>query len=823
MKLIRLIASPVMMYLLAGVYALALAAATFVENSQGAAVAREYFYYAPWFIGLQLLQAINLLSMFLQGNYFRRISKGSLIFHGAFLFIWLGAAVTHYMGVTGIMHIREGETVNSMMKEEGTGLEDAGTGMKTASLPFSVTLNDFRLQRYPGSHSPMSYESDLIIKQEDQSPREATIRMNKVIEVEGYRLFQSSFDKDEQGTILSVSYDRPGMQLTYTGYFLLFTGFVLTLFSKKSRFGRLCKELGEMKKNAPLCLFLFLGLSGGISGVQTMQAQQPCVSSGHAEKFGRLVVLNPNGRLEPVNSYTSAILRKLHGADKLNSITSDQFFLNLLAFPEEWGAYPFIKVDNKEILKRFGRNGKYIAWQDVFDADGHYVLTDEVNAIYSKPASERKRLDSDLLKLDESVNIIYRIMQHQLLPLFPDEKDKQGKWYSAGDPLTVFQGKDSLTVFQGKDSLFVSKIMDWYIYELVNGARSGNWKEADKITDMINIFQQAKSKTPAIDNRKVKAELLYNHLNLFFWCRLAYLILGGLLLFIACGQMIADFKWGKRLSSVLVIFLTGAFLVHTAGVGLRWYICGHAPWTNAYESMVCTSWMLVGSGLLFARRFPTLPALAGLLGGILLFVAGLNHLNPEITPLIPVLQSYWLMSHVAIIMIGYVFFTLCALTGLFNLVLMLLLSSSNRARLSFRIRELTLLNELAMILGLFFMTAGTFLGAIWANVSWGRYWGWDPKETWALISIVVYALVLHIRFVPLLKGKTNWCFNLLSVVAILSVMMTWFGVNYYLSGLHSYGKTDGGDLMLWIWGGGLVAVLGLALFARKRGKSDCHH
>ena len=802
MKLIRLIASPLSMYLLAGLYALILATATFVENSQGAAVARQYFYYAPWFIGLQLLQAVNLVSMFLQGNYFKRISAGSLIFHGAFLFIWLGAAATHYVGVTGILHIREGETVDHMMKDEGMGME-------YAALPFSVTLNDFRLERYRGSNSPMSYESDLVIRQENEAPRQATVRMNKVIEVEGYRLFQSSFDKDEHGTVLSVSYDRAGMRLTYIGYFLLFTGFMLTLFSKKSRFGRLCKELGEMKKKAPLGMLLFVGLSGGFSGVQTMQAQQPCVSSGHAEKFGSLVVLNPNGRLEPANSYTSAILRKLHGADKLNSITSDQFFLNLLAFPEEWGAYPFIKVENKEILQRFGRSGKYIAWHDVFDEDGNYILTDEVNALYSKPASERKRFDTDLLKLDESVNIIYRIMQHQLLPLFPDENDTEGKWYSAGD---------SLTVFQGKDSLFVSKIMDWYIYELGNGTRSGNWKEADKIVEMINIFQQAKSKSAAIDNRKVKAELLYNRLDLFFWCRLAYLILGGLLLFIACGEMIADFRWGKTLSRLLVLFLVAAFLAHTAGVGLRWYICGHAPWANAYESMVSTSWMLAGCGLLFARRFPVIPALAGLLGGILLFVAGLNHLNPEITPLIPVLQSYWLMSHVAIIMIGYVFFALCALTGLFNLVLMSLLSSANRARLSFRIRELTLLNELAMILGLFFMTAGTFLGAIWANVSWGRYWGWDPKETWALISIVVYALVLHIRFVPLLKGKTNWCFNLLSVVAILSVMMTWFGVNYYLSGLHSYGKTDGGDLMLWIWGAGLAAVLVLALFARRRGK-----
>ena len=799
MKLIRLIASPVLMYVLAGLYALILAAATFLENSYGPAAAREHFYYAPWFILLQLLQAVNLLAMFLQGSYFKRISKGSLIFHGAFVFIWLGAAVTHYVGVTGIMHIREGETVSSMMRDEGAG-------MGNASLPFSVTLDDFRLQRYPGSHSPMSYESDLVIKKGDEAPVQATVRMNKVIDIDGYRLFQSSFDPDEQGTILSVSYDRPGMQLTYIGYFLLFAGFVLTLFSKKSRFGRLRRELGEMKKNMPYCVLFLLALSG-VAGGQTVHAQQPCVSSQHAGKFGSLVVLNPNGRLEPVNSYTSAILRKLYGADKLNGINSDQFFLNLLSFPDEWGAYPFIKVDNKELLQRFGRSGKYIAWEDVFDSEGNYILTDEVNDIYAKPASERKRMDSDLLKLDESVNIVYRIMQHQLLPLFPDENDAQGKWYSAGDELNVFQGKDSL---------FVSKIMDWYIYELGNGVRSGNWEEADKIVGMMNIFQQAKSKTPAIDNQRVKAELLYNQLNLFFWCRLAYLILGGILLFIACGEIIADFKWGKKVCGILIALLVIAFLAHTSGVLLRWYISGRAPWANAYESMICTSWMLVGGGLLFARRFRILPALAGLLGGIMLFVAGLNHLNPEITPLVPVLQSYWLMSHVAIIMIGYVFFALCALTGLFNLILMSLLSATNRVKLQFRIREFTLLNEMAMILGLFFMTAGTFLGAIWANVSWGRYWGWDPKETWALISIVVYALVLHIRFIPLLKGKTTWCFNLLSVVAILSVIMTWFGVNYYLSGLHSYGKTEGGDLLLWIWGAGLCVVLALGLFARRR-------
>lgn len=780
MKLIRLIASPILMYVLAGLYALILAIATFVENAYGPAVARESFYYAPWFILLQLLQAVNLLAMFLQGRSFKRVSKGSLMFHGAFLFIWLGAAVTHYVGVTGVMHIREGETADSMMKDG-----EAGPG--NAALPFSVTLDDFRLKRYPGSNSPMSYESDLVIRKEGEAPQAATVSMNKVINVDGYRLFQSSFDADEQGTVLSVSYDRPGMQLTYTGYFLMFAGFVLTLFSSKSRFGRLRKEL------------FMLVLLGGFSAPtlnaqqqassfaqrQSSSTSQPCVPLHHAKKFGSLVVLNPNGRLEPVNSYTSSILRKLHGADKLKlrvadksyTVGPDQFFLNLLAFPDEWGAYPFIKLENEKLLQRFGRSDPYIAWQDVFDADGNYLLTDEVNAIYAKPASERKRSESDLLKLDESVNIVYRIMQQQLLPLFPVENDTQGKWSSSGDDLSVYEGKDSL---------FVSKIMDWYLYELGHDVHSGDWKEADKIVDMMNTFQQAKAKTPAIDNRKVKAELLYNQLNLFFWCRLAYLIFGGILLFITCGEIFVDFKWGKRVGTILIALLVIAFLAHTSGVLLRWYISGRAPWANAYESMVCTSWMLVGGGLLFACRFRILPALSGILGGIMLFVAGLNHMNPSITPLVPVLQSYWLMSHVAVIMVGYVFFALCALTGLFNLVLMSLTNAANRTKLQSRIREFTMLNEMAMILGLFFMTAGTFLGAIWANVSWGRYWGWDPKETWALISIVVYALVLHIRFIPLLKGKTTLCFNLLSVVAILSILMTWFGVNYFLSGLHSY-------------------------------------
>lgn len=804
MKLIRLLSSSVVMYILAGFYALVLALATFLENSYGSGVVREYFYYAPWFILLQLLQVFNLLGMFLWSDYFKKVNKGSLLFHGAFLFIWLGAACTHYLGETGIMHIREGETTELMMLDDGNGKMD---------LPFSVTLEKFRLQRYSGSNSPMSYESDLIIrKKSDNIPLEATIRMNKVIEVDGYRLFQSSFDKDEQGTVLSVSYDRPGMQITYTGYFMLFVGFLVVLFSKNSRFGRLRRQLAEMNAKVPFVLFVFFLACIGQS-VYAQDSSISTVSASHADKFGHLLVLNPNGRLEPVNTYTSTILRKLSGKDQWGKFTSDQFFLNLLVYPQVWIKQPFIKVANKEIFHKLGKMGdyqgkagEYLAWQDVFDAQGVYLLSEEVNRIYEKPLSARTRLDSDLLKLDESINIVYRMMERQLLPLFPDENDATGKWYSAGDDLSAFHGKDSL---------FVSKIMNWYISELQEAGKSGNWTEADKIRDMIGVYQHAKNKGVELSEKKINAELFYNRADLYLWCKLVYLIAGGILLLLVAAEWFTNVTHTRKYGIFLVILLGVAFAVHTGGLGLRWYIAGHAPWSNAYESMIFTSWMLVGCGLLFARRFRVLVALAALLGGIMLFVAGLNHMNPEITPLVPVLQSYWLLAHVAIIMIGYVFFAICALIGLLNLLLMTLLTPVNAKKLHFRIQELTVLNEMAMIVGLFFMTAGTFLGAIWANVSWGRYWGWDPKEAWALISVVMYALVLHLRFLPLLKGKIVWCFNFLSVISILSVLMTWFGVNYYLSGLHSYGKSDG-DLSLWMWAGGFALVVALALIARKR-------
>lgn len=752
-------------YILLFIYIVLMALATFSPLN----VATLHIYHSWWFIGLEGVLAVCLSVMLVSGGWFRRRNRGGILLHLAFIVILAGAAITHFFGFEGIVHLREGEQTNFMLVNDQQG---------RYSLPFDIKLDDFRIQRYPGSGSPSSYESDLEIIQEGVA-RKVTVGMNRVSNIDGFRIFQTSFDKDEQGTVLTVNYDCPGMQVTYLGYLLLLAGMVWTLFDKNSRFRYLSRQLkavGNGKKAVLSVAFLFCLLSEG--------GAMPQVPVEHAAKFGQLAVQNPKGRIEPANTWTSAILRKLYQGEQFRGINADQFFLGLLVFPEEWQKLPFIRVKNKVLAEKLGKQGGYISYQDVFDSRGNYILAGEVEAAYAKSSADRNGYENDLLKLDECVNIVFRIMRGQLLPLFPQEQNTQGKWFSAGDDLSGFQGKDSL---------FVSRIMVWYTDEVSAGLKSGKWQEADKVLDMINTYQQAKNRIIPVDPTRLRMELLYNKLSVFSWSRTLYLIFGGLLLFVVFMSLLKNLWRGMWLCRILTGIVCCIFAWHTLGLGLRWYISGYAPWSNSYESMVFVAWVIVLAGLIFARRFYVLPALAALLAGVLLFVSGLNRMNPEITPLVPVLQSYWLMLHVAVIMTGYGFFAICGLTGLFNLSLMAGRTSGSREKFNLIVRNLTLLNEMAMIVGLIFMTAGTFLGAVWANEAWGRYWGWDPKETWALISIIVYALVSHLYIFFRMKRLTYW-FNLLSVLSLGVIIMTYFGVNYYLSGLHSYGKSEAGLL-----------------------------
>lgn len=799
---------------LLAVYALGLAIATFIEKAHGTPVAKMLVYYNPVFFFLQLLLVVNFIAALVEHQLIKKRKWGFIFIHGAFVVILLGALISHVFGEEGTLHLREGESSNKM--EVRT---NRAAGFHT--FPFKVELVKFKMTRYPGSESPSAYESEVLVHVDGKTERHL-IFMNNVLDVKGYRFFQASFDRDEKGTILSVNKDVAGRNVTYAGYFFLTLGFVLCLVEPKSRFRQLARRLKKTHGKAALTAILLLaGLAGAKAESPSMldAVLKFSVPAEHAARFGALPMQSFNGRMMPVNTFSSEVLRKLYKEEKIGNLNSDQFLISLLAMSDMWMRVPFIKMANKEIANRYGLTLGYSSYLEAFDGNGRYKLQEALEEAYHKMPAERNKMDKDLMALDEQLNIINQLISHQMLNLFPLENDPNHKWHSAGDDLSVYSGQDSL---------FVSRIMDWYVMEVQNGLKDGNWEEADKVLGMISTYQLAKNKTLDINPKKIEAELKYNQWDVFRQCKKVYLILGGLLLVLAFISMFRKEKWMGVATALLAAGVVLGFIVHITGMGFRWYIAGYAPWSNAYETMIYVSLATVFAGLLFIRRSPVTFALATLFGGIILFVSGLNWMNPQISPLVPVLKSPWLMFHVAVIVAAYGFFGISCLIGITNQCLMAFgrstqdaVRSTGEKRTAYcvlhpAVHELSLVNEMSLIIGLALMTVGTFLGAVWANESWGRYWGWDPKETWALITVIVYAIVLHLRLIK--KWDNEWLLNVSSVVAFASVLMTYFGVNYFLSGMHSYGQNDNmGGIFMYMYIALAVVVL-LAVLSYKRTK-----
>ena len=742
------------------IYAFGLAVATFIEKYHGTAAAKAMVYYSPLFFLLQFLLVVNFIAATLKHQYLKRGKWGLMLTHFAFIVILLGALTSFLFGEEGILHLREGETSDRIAVRTSDN-----TTFHT--LPFSVELKKFTLTRYPGSASPSSYESEVIVHV-DGKDREERIFMNNVLDVKGYRFFQASYDQDEHGTILSVNRDVAGRNITYTGYLLLLIGLILCLVGKDSRFMRQSRRLKELRKatGVTVVLLALLAVSMQVEAKEKTSpmldaVQKYAVSPEHAARFGALPVQSGNGRMMPVNTFSS------------------EFLLSLLAMPDMWMRIPFIALSNPELAARYGLTDGECAYIQVFDDNGNYKLQEKLEEAYNKMPAQRTRFDKDLMKLDEQLNIFHQLINYQMLNLFPKEDDPNHKWYAPGDDLSAFSGKDSM---------FVSRIFEWYLGEVQEALKSGDWAKADEVVGMIDTYQQAKNKTLDISPKRMQTELKYNRMDVFRYCKIGYLVLGGLLLVLSFAMLFRRSRWMK-----VAVWLTGigvlvVFHYHMFGMGMRWYIGGYAPWSNSYETMVYVGWATVLAGLLFVRRSTITLALATLFGGIILFVSGLNWMDPEINPLVPVLKSPWLMFHVAVIVAAYGFFGISCLIGLTDMVMMSIAGKKNKEILKARITELSIVSEMALWIGLALMTVGTFLGAVWANESWGRYWGWDPKETWALITMVVYAVVTHLHLVKRLYSL--WLFNLASVVAFASVLMTFFGVNYFLSGMHSYGQND---------------------------------
>ena len=660
-------------------------------------------------------------------------------------------------------------------------------------LPFAIRLNDFIAEKYPGTEkSYSSFMSKVTVQ--DESSFDYDIYMNNILNHKGYRFFQASFDPDEKGTVLSVNNDFWGTFITYLGYIFLYVSMIGIFFYGKTRFKNLSNSLNKLNsKGIPLTIFFVFifgidlsaqdrtfSLESNFNYDSLIQVNK--VSKSHASRFGQILIQDVGGRMKPVNTFSSELIRKVSKRDNYKSLNSDQILISIMQAPVLWYNVPiiYLKRGNDSIRKIIGLadDQKYASFVSFFDENGNYKIASQLEEAYR--SSIPNQFQKDFIEVDKKVNLLYSALEGKILRFFPVPNDSNNKWVSYQE-LKDFN-------FKGRDSLYAYNILPLYFNSLRIAKEDNNYDQPEDLLNSLIGFQKKYGEKIIPSSQKIDTEILYNKVNIFERLFKYYLYVSVIFFVLVLVQIFRESRFINFFVRILKLITLVLFISHTLGLIFRGYISGHAPWSDAYESMIYVAWATLFFGLIFGRRSDLTIASTTFVSSMILMIAHWNWLDPAIANLQPVLDSYWLMIHVAIIVASYGPFALGMIIGSVCLFLMILLSNNNRDKLKNKIKELTIINELSLTMGLVLLTIGNFLGAMWANESWGRYWGWDPKETWALISIMVYAFVIHIRLIP--GFRTSWLFNFLSVIAFSSILMTYFGVNFYLVGLHSYASGD---------------------------------
>ncbi len=712
--------------------------------------------------------------------------------------------------------------------------------------PFALKLDKFVMETYPGSSSPSAYESHVkIVDEGKETPY--NIYMNHVLNYKGYRFFQASFDPDRKGTVLSVNHDFWGTLISYIGYAFLFVGMFVTMFWKGSRFWNLNQMLKNISKKKVAAVFLLLmtfGLnaqdidmhgkdgshdshapSGDVRATSPNQngkmldadamVKNITIDKEHAEKFGYLLVQNYEGRIVPANTQALDILHKLTSRSKFQNLDANQWFLAATIDPMFWAQVNIIKIETagkvgKDLrAKTKATDEGFTSLIKLFPADKNgnlrFVLEDDYNEAFRKKASERTRYDEAVIKLNDKVQVLNGIMSYQYFRTVPVKNDPNHTWNSVMTP--NFEADENAQAVLGP-----------YLSSVLLATQGGSWAKADAELKKVEAYQQKWGKNVVPSETKVKVEVLMNQLDINFKLLIFYTIIGGLLLVLGFAEL---FKPNRILHKIIkgIIYIGAVgYIFHFLGLIARWYISGHAPWSNGYEAIIFISWVGITAGYALYRNSNALIPAAGFLVAVIMmgFAHGGSALDPQITPLVPVLKSYWLVVHVAIITSSYGFFSLSMLIAMISLIFYVIANKQTFDQHNdTTLKELAIVSEMSLNIGLLALTIGNFLGGIWANESWGRYWSWDPKETWAFISIMVYAFVIHMRLVPGLRGR--YTFHVVTMFAFCSMVMTYFGVNYYLSGLHSYAKGDPIPLPLWVYISlGYMAALSIAAWFKYK-------
>jgi cytochrome c-type biogenesis protein CcsB len=667
------------------------------------------------------------------------------------------------------------------------------------NIPFTVQCRDFRLDRYPGSNSPSSFESELTIDDQRNNVKlNRRVFMNNVIDYDGYRFFQSSYELDnpstpenEEGTVLSVNHDALGTNITYVGYLLMALAMILSLFAPVGRFTFLSEQLQKVKaKKASLGIIALLLTSNLLAQHQHQHKAKPVhheITTEHADELASLLVQDYEGRIVPFHTLADQLTRKLTHSNKYKDLNAVQFVLSLHMYPSYWVSQPFIQVPRN--LREPLKLKEFESIMSLSSKDSEFKWMAQYQAAHQKLESKRNEFDKKLIKLNEKYEVANNIFMWQFMRVIPGKNDANNTWFV---PLSMELGK--------KDTLS-SKMFVNYLAAVHDGGQRHTFGEATDVLKTFKQFQRKAGKAVAPTESVVNLEISYNKMEIFKHAYQLYLLSGMLLLivffigiFFRSEQALNRLKWPKRIFIAITVI---TFVYHGVGLGLRWAISGHAPWSNGYEAIVFIGWVTMIAGFAFAKKNQVVLAGAAVLAALMLWVTEMNLMDPEITPLVPVLKSYWLMIHVAIITGSYGFLGLACILGLINLKLYLLQSEKSATLVKLNIQEITYIAEMTMTVGLYMLTIGTFLGGVWANESWGRYWGWDPKETWALVSVLVYAVILHFRMIPGLQGR--FLFNALAFWGYSAILFTFFGVNFMLVGLHSYAQGEGlGQFPTWL-------------------------
>ena len=736
-----------------------LGSATIIEKYHGTQFVSTYIYGSWWMCVLWAILVGGGIFFLLK----RRVRRLSMItLHLAFIVILLGAFLTHLTSKNGIIHLRKGKPVQTYEYQTSSGMNS------TSQLPFTIRLDEFSIKKHAGTDAAEDYISRFTIHTSEKDSFQGEVSMNHIYSHNNTRLYQASYDEDWEGSYLTLNSDPYGIPVTYSGYVLLFIGLLWILVDPKGKYRGIIHQLSSSPKSI-LILILFIIYSESVSAV-------PVLPDGIAEEFSSLTMVY-NDRVCPVQTYALDFTKKLYGKRSYQGYSSEQVLTGFIFWYDEWKKEQIIKVTNSSLRERFGL-GNYCSVEELFK--GGYLLGPYMMEYYNGISD---KFHEGVSKLDDKVGLIMEVQKLVPLKVFPYTYQGETTWYSPTDTYPDY--------INAERKAYMLHFFD----RLKDAVVSHREKEIKDALARLKKYQYTFGGNTIPSTFRLKAEHLYNSIPFATVLFMINLTMGFLCLFYIMWHLTrrntsSSSSFIKSRGCKVPLFIVISFIVMllsflslTYCLSLRWVIRGTIPMSNGYETMLVMAWMLMLVALLLFRRFQIILTFGFLLSGFFLLVSHISQMDPQITHLMPVLSSPLLTIHVSVIMMAYALLSLtfiCGLTG----VLIRLIRGHKASGVSEQLHSLQLLSQLFLYPSLTFLGFGIFIGAIWANISWGTYWSWDPKETWALITLMVYAVAVHDNSIPSLRRPT--VYHVFMTLAFLTILMTYFGVNYVLGGMHSY-------------------------------------